>query len=460
MGTDDTFEARLESFVAGFSAADIDEETRVAARRLVRDQFGVQVGLSVLPWSESVREYARESGGTGPCTVLGAEFTTDAETAAFVNATYNHGFEYDDAHGPSDGHPGSAVVPAAVAVGEREGATLDEVLSAVVAGYEVYARIGAALSPDLISNAWHPAGVLAPFGAATAAAVLMDSDAETVRHALAVAASHASGTTEYSSTGGAVKRAHPGIGARGGLVALRLADHGLTGPRRYLTGNKGLFQAATPAVNVAPADFERSKFEIRGAWLKQYACCGCTHPYIECVERIDPNPGTVSRVECRLQPKSNSVVGLDNENLYRPTSIEEAQFNLPFELSLALAGYGNGFQTHRRLVDGDLAYDDPAILDVIDDIELVVDDQLGNRYPSKFVGSLSIEFADGRIAEDFVEDPTGTPANPASAEQLREKFDGLAVAVLGERTAADLWDAFEGLGDGPVTEVTRHAVPP
>src|SRR5262249_50396702 len=142
-----------------------------------------------------------------------------AVDAAFINGSYGHGFEYDDAHGASASHPGSCVIPAALAIGEELGADLEDVLTSLVAGYEVYTRIGVLMAPDLLKRGFHPHAVLSNFGAAAVAAKLRKFDAETTLHALAIALSHASGTTEYTSTGGSIKRVHAGIGTRNGIMS-------------------------------------------------------------------------------------------------------------------------------------------------------------------------------------------------------------------------------------------------
>jgi 2-methylcitrate dehydratase PrpD len=454
----DPIEAEVESFIDEFSYEDLADEDLVAAKRLLKDNLAVSVGLSVLPWSEAADGYAREQEQSGPSTVAAHGRSVDPETAAFLNGTFAHGLEYDDAHGPSDGHPGSVVTSTALAVGEAVDATFYDVLAAQVVGYEVYTELGAAGSPDLIARGWHPHAVLGSFGGAATAAYLWDLDRAEIRHALAIAASHASGLTEYSSTGGSVKRTHAGIGARNGITAVRMAKNGITGPRRYLTGNKGFFPTFIEKREIDPVDFGTpGEMGVHEAWLKQYACCGCTHAYVDCVEAIDPEPEDIESVTARIQPKSNSIVGTENENLYEPTNIEEAQFNLPFEVALAIRGHGNGFPAHRRIIDGDLALDDSELRETMQRIDLEPDPELGETYGPKFVGDLTVEYRDGTTEHAFVEDATGTADNPPSATECREKFDELTVPVLGEETSEHLWRAVDDADrDTPISRITSQ----
>jgi 2-methylcitrate dehydratase PrpD len=130
------------------------------------------------------------------------------------------------------------VIPAALAIGEELGSTLEEVITAIVAGYEIYTRIGVLAAPDLLKRGFHPHAVLSNFGAAAVAAKLRKLDAETTLHSLSIALSHASGTTEYTSTGGSIKRVHAGIGTRNGMLSADMARAGITGPRAFLSGSK------------------------------------------------------------------------------------------------------------------------------------------------------------------------------------------------------------------------------
>lgn len=440
MTNSETLEERVESFVAAFKFDDLTTVDITAAKTLLKDNLAVAVGASTLPWSQAVERYASEQAHSGPSTVAASGHEVAPGTAAFLNATFTHGFEYDDAHGPSDGHPGSVVSAVSLAVAEAVEATVGETLAALVAGYEVYTRLGTVASPNLIGRGWHPHAVLGNFGGTVAAAKLWDLNRTEIRHALAIAASHAGGLTEYSSTGGSIKRVHAGMGARNGIHAARMAKNGVTGPRLYLTGNKGFYPTFLDKNDVGPDEFGKTDdLEIHNAWLKQHACCGCTHPYIDCVEKLNPNPDRVDLVRTRVQPKSNSIIGTANENLYTPTNIEEAQFNLPFEVALALLGHGNGFATHRKVVNGEIALDDPELLAMMQRVKLEPDPELAERYGPKFVGEMIITYEDGTEEHAFVEDASGTVENPPTEAKSKEKFRELTVPLLGADQATNLW---------------------
>ena len=208
-----TLERAVAQFVVNYKPGDIDEPTRKALKALIKDQFAIQIGASQLPWSKQTRSFRNPR--PGKATIVGETTKAAAADAAYLNASYGHGFEYDDFFG--NAHPGCAVVPAAFAIAEEVGATLEETMVALVAGYETYVRIGKHGSPAILNVGWQPHAVFANFGTAAVAAKLYGLTEEQTFHALAIALSHASGPTEYASTGGSIKRVHAGIAVRNGI---------------------------------------------------------------------------------------------------------------------------------------------------------------------------------------------------------------------------------------------------
>jgi 2-methylcitrate dehydratase PrpD len=371
--------------------------------------------------------------------VISSLQTMSAVDAAFINASYAHGFEYDEGHRPSNSHPGSCAVATAVAVGEEVGATLDEVVAAILMGYEVYARIGCLAAPDLMRRGFHPASVLASFGAAAVTAKLRKFDAETTLHALAIALSHASGAAEYSSTGGSVKRLHPGIGVRGGMQAAELARAGITGPRAFLSGVKGFYK--TFLQRAAPPDavewFSPShRYEITRGGFKRYCCCGANHASIDILTRYAPRLGDIESVTLRIPSLCNTMVGTVNGNAYTPGNIEQVQFSLPAQAAFALLGYGNGYKAHLDYLEGKL--DMELVLRTARKIKLVEAAEFDRQYPGKFVTEAIVTLVDGGSETSFVENSLGTPDNPMTETAHDQKFLELTVDVLGPERAGAL----------------------
>lgn len=424
----------------------LDAPAHAGVSRLLRDQLALQIGISQMPWSRQLLSYAMGQQRPGRSRIAGSDLAMSAADAAFVNGSYGHGFEYDDAHGPSASHPGSCVIPAALAIGEELGSSLEDVITAMVAGYEVYARLGVLAAPDLLKRGFHPHAVLSTFGAAAVAAKLRNFDAETTLHALAIALSHASGTTEYSSTGGSIKRVHAGIGTRNGMVAADMAAAGITGPRAFLSGNKGFFRSFVQRGTGTDAEARFAigePFQIATVWLKAYCACYCTHAYIDAVRPFAARVGDIETVEARINPAFDVVVGTANANAFKPRNIEHVQFSLPVQLAFALLGLGNGYRVHRDYLAGQV--DMAPVLALMQRVKIVLGPELEPRYPGKFVADVTLTFRDGKTEHVFVEDPIGTDVNPMPKAEQDRKFIELTADVLGQQRAQTLLATLKAL---------------
>ena len=446
-----SLEAAVARFVVGFSSADFDSKARDSAKSLINDQLAIQLGASRLPWSRQVR--AARQLRPGNSTIVGEAGTVAAADAAYLNATYGHGFEYDDYAG--NAHPGCCVVPAALAVGEEVGATLEQVLVAMVAGYESYVRIGRLGSPDLLNAGWQPHAVLANFGAAAVAAKLHGLDEERTLHALSIALSHAGGTTEYASTGGSIKRAHAGMAVRNGLESVDLAHSGITGPRRFLTGDRGLYRTfiRKEVGDEARTDFQPGQPLLIGQLsFKAYCCCAANHAYIEAMAAVRSRAAEIESVDARIQTMSNAIVGTRNSHIYAPRNIEELQYSLPAQMALSALGKGNGYAAHRDFLDGRLQLTpDSDVLSFARRIKLSVSRELDENYPRTFVADVTIRYKDGSTQDIVIDRVTGRPDKPFTPAEHRSKLDELTRDIMGRERAGRLFAMVDRLD--PATTV-------
>lgn len=450
-----TLERAVAAFVVNFDADAIDAAAREDIKRLIKDQLAIQIGASQLPWSRQVRQFRQPRPGVA--TIVTEDIKATAADAAYLNASYGHGFEYDDFAG--NAHPGCCVVPAALAIGEEVNATLGEVVVAMVAGYETYVRIGRLGSPDLLNAGWQPHSVLANFGSAAVAAKLHGLDTDQTLHALAIALSHAGGTTEYASTGGSIKRVHAGMAVRNGIESVELARAGITGPLRFLNGRRGLYQTfiRKSVDDSAQADFlPEAPLLIRQLSFKAYCCCAANHAYIEAMALVRDRAADIASVEARIQTMTDAIVGTQNAHIYQPRNIEELQYSLPAQMALSALGKGNGYQTHRDFLEGRLHLSaDSEVIQFASRIKLHVATDLDQNYPGRFVADVTVHYKDGSSEQLFRERAKGSPINPFSREEHQAKLDELTEGVIGLSRAHDLFGIVDRLDPStPIRDLT------
>jgi len=454
-----TLERAVASFVVNFKASDIDDKTLASAKALIKDQFAVQIGASQLPWSKKTLAFRKPR--PGKATIVGESVgTASATDAAYLNATYGHGFEYDDFF--DNGHPGCTVVPAAFALGEELGASLEDTLVAMVVGYEVYARIGRLGSPDALNAGWQPHAVFGGFGAAAIAAKLHGLDEEQTFHTLAIALSHAGGPTEYASTGGSIKRVHAGICVRNGFESAELAREGITGPLRFLTGNRGFYrmfarkEVGDEALEIfAPgtANF------MPGLSFKPYCCCAGTFPFIEAMEHFRDRADQIERVDAKIQTMADAIVGTRNSQIYQPRNIEELQYSLPAQMALSVLGEGNGYRAHRGFMEGrlDLSEGSPA-LEMTRRMKLSVDRALDAK--PYFVADVTVHFKDGTSEHRYEERAKGSPLKPYKPGEHEAKLAELTEDVVGQAQSETLFALVDAMDPAtPVREIMQLTVP-
>src|SRR5215469_10683159 len=216
-------------------APDVAQE----AKHRILDTLAAMVSGSHLPAGEMAIHFARAQGGIAEATVLATDIRTSAVNAALANGMFAHADETDDFEPVTKAHPGSHVVPAALAMAEREGASGAELLAAVTLGYDVCCRFLLALGPDLVRGSHRSAeGTSSTMGAMAAAASLAGLDEQGMRYALSYAAQQVSGIWSWVRDAGHVEKAFDfsGMGARNGVTAAVMAQMGFTGVWDVLDG--------------------------------------------------------------------------------------------------------------------------------------------------------------------------------------------------------------------------------
>ncbi|HUT72398.1 MAG TPA: MmgE/PrpD family protein [Desulfatiglandales bacterium] len=436
---------KLAQFVCFSSFDAFPQNVVTSAKKRILDAVGVGVFAAKSPWGRIVTDFAVENGCSGSSTLLGGlGRKCESLFAAFANGTCVHGFELDDVHYPSISHPGSVVIPAAIALGEARGISGKTLLESVILGYEVMGRIGATISRHHIAKGFHPTGTFGVFGAAATCAKILSLNEEEIQDAFGIAGSFSSGIMQFSATGSMVKRVHAGNAAEQGMKAALLAKKGFTGPREVLEGKYGFcrvfvdFPESIEWEKMTAALGE--KYVVQEISVKPSAACGVLHSVIDSIRMINEE----RKIEAD-QIEEIKVLGHENlvneHNVYEPNSILSAQYSLPFTVGLAVEGKIDDPYVYLN----ESVLTDEKVLEIGSKVTTELDEGIQRVYPDKFGAEVSIRFKDGKIVKRKVFDPKGSCNNPFTERELEEKFRAVTKGSLLERSVSVLIDRINSI---------------
>jgi 2-methylcitrate dehydratase PrpD len=428
---------KLGAFVAG---ATPPAAARAAAARAFLDTIGVTLAGAAEPVARIVQR-AIAADGLGPCHVVGTSMCASAANAALANGTAAHAHDFDDMCFVSLAHPSAPLVAAALAAGETAHASGAALLDAYVAGFELEARLGRAMNPRHYQRGWHCTSTLGTIGAAAAASRLLGLDANRTDHALAIAASEASGLKE--NFGSMVKPLHAGLAARNGILAAQLARDGLTASLSAIDGPQGFLAAMDSAsVTLDPfVDDLGSRWEIldTGITVKLYPSCAATHPSLDALldlsrrERIRPEE--IAAVDIGVDAITPTVLLYD-----RPSNALEAKFSMPFCAAAALVDGHVGLDTF-----DDAKMQTPSIVAMQSRVTMRVESTLDPSAPPLTQARVTIVLRDGRTVTASADGARGYPERPAGDGELDLKFVSCAMRVISEADARDALDRVRAL---------------
>ena len=426
--TDET--AKLAAYVAGLTYDAIPREVLERAKHLTLDFLGSAVrARREAESTPSLLGMLKALGldHNGDATVVGDNKTWTPAVAALLNGALGHSLDFDDTHADSSLHPSAPVVPAAFAAGEMVNASGRDVLTAIVAGYEVCCRLGNALDPTShYARGFHPTATAGTYGAAAAAAKLFGLTKEQIVSAFGVSGSQAAGSLQFLVNGSWNKRYQVGAAAMNGVIAATLARDGFLGSSESVEGKHGLLVGYTDDAHPDKAVAGLGKvYETMKIGVKPYPSCRYTHAAIDALLAMrrahNLTPDQIKRVEIGLHRNGITLTG-DAPTKRHPTSIVGGQFSMFFTGALALDQGRFGWDDYTRLGD-------KAINALADKIDVVQDDRLevGRTHP--FGARVTVTTDDG-VHEELYPDPSGEPASFPDSAAMRQKFLTLARPVL------------------------------
>ncbi|MBI2861697.1 MAG: MmgE/PrpD family protein [Chloroflexi bacterium] len=435
----------LARFACDLTYDALPSEVREKVKHCVLDQMGCQIAFATLPWSKSIYRAIRPLGGAPESTVAYYGYRTSADNAAFLNGSFGHGYEFDDTYFKRGTHPGVVIIPAALAMGEREAIDGKTFVTAVTIGYEIMVRLTAAINPYSHFRGHHSPPGVGPFGAAAATGKIIGLDFDQMVNALGIAGSHAAGVREYTHTGGETKRIHAGLPAHSGIRSALLAQAGLTGPPTVIEGKWGFLR-----VWADQQDFDIVTRGLGKDWemlltgIKPHCCNGGIHPFIDSLQHLRRQmgfgPDDVQQVVVTTSAYGKNVFGI----MRRPENILGAQFSAPFSLATTLLRGSNGFGDYQEQF-----LTDPRFLEMADRVVLETEEEFDQQQliGNLWAGKLKVVLKDGQSEEVRTTHPRGYPENPMTWEEVQDKFRTLARTALSDAQVERIIETVEGLDD-------------
>lgn len=439
----------IADYVEGLTAADLSPVTSAIAQRAILDT----VGVALCGYFERCAAVARAAvalSPSSPASVWGAgRNRASAADAAWLNAMAGHALDFDDYSEACFSHPSVVLLPAVLALAEQVDADGPSVVAAYVAGYEAMAAIALSMGAQTYRRGFHVTGTLGTLGASVAAAKVLDLTGGQLATALNIGCSLASGLR--CNVGTDAKPMHAALAAANGVRAAQLAAAGFTASPTALDGPLGLIEVMGGDVAAVTADCRRLGdypflAELAPA-VKLYPSCGMTHSAIAAaLELRAVLPAAAARADgvvVRVPPQAGWPL-----KYHDPRTGLEAKFSMEYVVATAL-------------IDGDITLDHfrddaigrPDVRDLMARVKLEASREY-ERVVERHEGyPMTVEISyPGEVLRREVLAAPGSVRNPATLEQVWQKFDRSTPPLHGGDDTRQLW---QRLLDLPATDSVR-----
>lgn len=367
----------LADYAVNLSLADVPDVVKQKAMLCIIDTIGAMVAAAPNRVGDIVTSHAVKRSRGGPCMLFGRPETVDVEAAALANGTLGHVLELDDGHRPSDNHLGCVVVPGAFAAAEHVKASGADLLKAVIVGYDIMGRVGAAVCLPRLQTPFHGTGTTGGFGSAAAAGVLLGLSERQLAHALGIAGTGAAGTREVFVSGADCKSYQVGRATWNGVNAALLAEEGLEGPLKIFEGQYGFVGAMTsqPRPELVTADLGK-RFAVMDSAFKVHAVCGLLFTAIDASVALlaehKINPDAIDKIRVALPGWVRTDAVFTRR---RPDTVGTSRFSVPYAVAAAFA---EGEVTPRQI--SERALHDPKIAALEDKVEIGFDQDVEDLF--------------------------------------------------------------------------------
>ncbi|KAB0268886.1 MmgE/PrpD family protein [Microvirga brassicacearum] len=444
----------LAEKICAFDARSLTKRSIAQARTCILDTVGVTLAGIPEPCTQILLKTPGIAAAPGSSLIFGSARRTSALDATLINGTASHALDFDDFSGALGGHHSVPLVAMLFALAEERGSTGEAFICAYVVGVETEIRLARAVNFHHYDKGWHPTATLGTFGAAAAAARLLDLDPSKTAMALSIAASLASGIK--ANFGTMTKPLHIGHSARNGLLAALLAEGGFEAADDVFEHHQGFLNVFN-----GPGTFDIEKLftnwgepweiEATSIGLKQFPCCGSTHPAIMMALQLRReetiNTEQIARIE--ILPHGRRLRHTDTP---QPQTSLDAKFSVQYVVARALKDGA----VRLKDFEGD-AHFDPVIRRLLDLTEAKPHPDMADDAEEQWGAEVIVTLTDGRRVSRRVDNLVGRGGdNPMTTDELWEKFSDCASRSLPREQIAPLFERLETLESvSSIAQVTR-----
>lgn len=416
MNLTDTFIDTLYTLKSQPLPKEVQEETR----KCLLDQVGVMIAGAAL-LKDQLTNYLDMFEGC-EATAIGLGRKASLQNAALANGISGHAMDYDDGHRFSTVHLGSAVIPAVLAVAEKENKSMGDVIRGIAIGYEAAIRMGNCVQPAHRARGYHASGTVGTIGAAMGVAALLDFDREQMKSTLATACTSAAGILEMQENVSTLKPFNIGRATHDGITAALIVRAGFRGPEDTLEGKFGFLRAVCETYKPEVLSLENdSRYNICGSYHKPYASCRHTHGAVYAALRAvqDNNLNWREIAGICVDMYGQGVKGHDHTHIPSPVA---GKMSTPFCIALALITGNIGLSsfTEDALLD-------PDIVALTQKVTVRADEEMTSWVPKKRAARVTVTMADGKTYTAQADFALGEPELPMSIEDFKAKVTELCV---------------------------------
>jgi 2-methylcitrate dehydratase len=451
----------ISEFAIKLKYEDLPKEVVNEVKRYLYDSIGCAYGGYHTKDVKILHDIYTEMGGKKEATVIGFGDKLPAVNATLVNSLMIRALDFNDIYWKEDPSHPSDIIPAALSVGEMVGASMKEVITAIVLAYEFEQRLCLFASPGVRERKWHHA-TLTQFVSPIVAGKMLGLNEDQMVNAIGISGSH--NHTIGCPTAGKLtmmKNTVDPMAVQAGVFAAMMAKKGYTGTEAVFEGKEGFMDTFlgwnAKEQKVEPVSMKGrdgvsdwkwnidkligglgDSYKIMECSMKAFPTEALTHTHLSATLKvITKNNITYDKIETvTLTTLAQAYDILFDPHKYRPESRETADHSLPYCIAVALVDHKITTQSF-----SDKKLKDPRIWEVIDKIKGEPSQEFEKMFPAKQPSKVVVRTKDGREFSEYLEYPKGDPREPMTMEDLDNKFEGLVGKLLAKGRRKEIKEA-------------------